>query len=131
MAHKRKIIIVDDDREARELLGIALEKEGFDVTEAANGLRLISTLHVDRPDLILMDVNMSWIDGFELCRAVRKNEEFHAIPVVFISARSGSMDVKKGLDAGANDYFTKPVDIGMLVSRIHELLPAMHSPQTT
>jgi DNA-binding response OmpR family regulator len=121
---KAKVIIVDDDRETREMLALALGMEGFEVTQAANGLRLISTLHVDRPDVILLDVNMSWIDGFELCKAVRKNEEFHAIPVVFVSARSAASDVKKGLAAGAVDYFTKPVEIPTLVGRIRELIAA-------
>jgi DNA-binding response OmpR family regulator len=121
---KRKVIIVDDDRETRELLNLALSREGFDVSEAANGLRLISNLHVDRPDLILMDVNMSWIDGFELCRSVRKNPQFHDIPIVFISGRTAPSDIKRGLDAGASDYFTKPVELRRLVKRIHELISA-------
>jgi DNA-binding response OmpR family regulator len=120
---KPKIIIVDDDRETRELLALALQMEDFDVTQAANGLRLISTLHVDQPDLILLDVNMSWIDGFELCRAVRKNEDFGDIPVIFISARSSSADVKRGIEAGAADYFTKPVELQTLIARIKELIP--------
>src|SRR5579871_1558057 len=102
-AAKSKCIIVDDDRETREMLALALQMEGFEVTQAANGLRLISTLHVDRPNVILLDVNLSWIDGFELCRAVKKNEEFKRIPVIFISARTSSADVKKGLDAGRSE----------------------------
>ncbi len=124
---KEKVIIVDDDRETREMLALALGMEGFEVTQAANGLRLISTLHVDRPDVILLDVNMSWIDGFELCKAVRKNEEFQNIPVVFVSARSSASDVKKGLAAGASDYFTKPVEIPTLIARIRELISAAPS----
>lgn len=120
--HRRKVMIVDDDREMRDLLAMALTHQGFEVAQAANGLRLISTLQVDRPDLILMDVNMSWIDGFELCRSVHKNEEFARIPVVFVSARSSASDVKRGLDAGAADYFTKPVDIQTLIGRIRELV---------
>src|SRR5688500_7605458 len=119
---KQKVIIVDDDRETRDMLALALQMEGFEVSQAANGLRLISTLHVDRPDLILLDVNMSWFDGFELCRAVRKNEEFQAIPVVFVSARNSGADVKRGMEAGASDYFTKPVEITTLVARIRELI---------
>jgi len=120
---KPKIIIVDDDRETRELLAMALQMEDFEVAQAANGLRLISTLQVDQPDLILLDVNMSWIDGFELCRAVRKNEDFKDIPVIFISARSSSADVKRGIEAGAADYFTKPIELQTLIARIKELIP--------
>lgn len=121
------MIIVDDDREMREMLALALRQEGFEVAQAANGLRLISTLHVDRPDVILMDVNMSWIDGFELCRAVRKSEEFHNIPVVFVSARSAATDVKRGLECGAADYFTKPVELHTLIARIRQLASAEQS----
>ncbi len=88
LPHRPKVIIVDDDRETRELIALALEQEGFAVAQAANGLKLIANLHIDRPELILMDVNMSWIDGFELCRAVRQNEDFRDIPVVFVSART-------------------------------------------
>src|SRR5260221_14631443 len=129
MAGRKKIIIVDDDRETREMLKMALELEGYEVSQAANGLRLISTLHVDRPDLILLDVMMSWIDGFELCRAVKKNEEFRDIPVIFISARSSATDVKRGREAGASDYFTKPVELPTLIARIRELIPNANAPE--
>src|SRR6266851_2576709 len=122
MAGRKKIIIVDDDRETREMLKMALELEGYEVTQAANGLRLISTLHVDRPDLILLDVMMSWIDGFELCRAVKKNEEFRDIPVIFISAKKTAGDIRTGLAAGAADYFSKPIDMERLLARIQALI---------
>jgi DNA-binding response OmpR family regulator len=118
----RKVIIVDDDRETREMLQVLLELEGFEVKLAANGLRLISTLHVDKPDAILLDVMMSWIDGFELCQAIKKNPEFQNIPVVFISGRSAPADRDRGMAIGAADYFTKPLDSKRLVSRLHELV---------
>jgi DNA-binding response OmpR family regulator len=121
-SNKQKVIIVDDDRETRDMLALALELEGFEVSQAANGLRLISSLHVDRPDLILLDVNMSWIDGFELCRAVHLNGDFKEIPVIFVSARTAASDVKRGRECGAADYFTKPVDMPLLVARMRELL---------
>jgi DNA-binding response OmpR family regulator len=117
-----KVIIVDDDRDTREMLTLALELEGFDVGGAANGLRLISAMHVDRPDVILLDVMMSWIDGFELCRAIKKNETFADIPVIFISARKSAEDEKQGLAAGAVDYFAKPLDVDRLIARIREIL---------
>jgi DNA-binding response OmpR family regulator len=120
--HKPRVIIVDDDRDTREMLTLALELEDFEVGQAANGLRLISAMHVDRPDVILLDVMMSWIDGFELCRAIKKNPTFADIPVIFISARKSAEDERTGLAAGAVAYFSKPIDMDGLVSRIRVLL---------
>ncbi|HTP29287.1 MAG TPA: response regulator [Anaeromyxobacteraceae bacterium] len=125
---KPKVIIVDDDRDTREMLTLALELEGFEVGQAANGLRLISAMHVDRPDVILLDVMMSWIDGFELCRAIKKNATFQDIPVMFISARKSAEDERAGLEAGAVDYFPKPLDIDRLITRIREILAQRGSP---
>jgi DNA-binding response OmpR family regulator len=121
---KPRVIIVDDDRDTREMLTLALELEGFEVGQAANGLRLISAMHVDRPDVILLDVMMSWIDGFELCRAIKKNPTFTDIPVIFISARKSAEDERTGLAAGAVAYFSKPIDMDGLVSRMRALLEA-------
>jgi DNA-binding response OmpR family regulator len=128
---KPKVIIVDDDRDTREMLTLALELEGFDVGQAANGLRLISAMHVDRPDVILLDIMMSWIDGFELCRAIKKNETFHDIPVIFVSARKSAEDERSGFEAGAIDYFSKPLDMDRLVARIREILTQRGSVQLT
>jgi len=116
-----RVILVDDERDSRELLRMTLEDAGFEVAEASNGLRLISILHVDRPDVILLDVRMSWIDGFELCRSIKKNEEFRSIPVVFVSALATPEAIREGLDAGAVDYFAKPIDIDRLLARLREL----------
>jgi DNA-binding response OmpR family regulator len=125
---KRKVIIVDDDRDTREMLTLAFELEGYDVTQAANGLRLISSLHVDQPDLIILDVMMSWIDGFELCRSIKKNDQFKNIPVIFLSARKSAEDHRNGLDAGATDYFTKPVQVERLLARARELIGGAERP---
>lgn len=121
---KPKVTIVDDDRDTRELLSTALEDHGFEVNAAANGLRLISSLELKRPDVILMDVNMSWIDGFELCKAVKKNQQFKNIPIVFVSGRGEAEDKRKGQEAGAADYFVKPLDLTALIRRLHELIPS-------
>ena len=121
---KLKVTIVDDDRDTRELLAVALESEGFEVTAAANGLRLIASLQLNRPDVILLDVNMSWIDGFELCRAVKKNESFRDIPVIFVSGRGSSEDLARGKEVGASAYFVKPLDLDALIARIRALVPA-------
>ena len=124
-AAPRKVIIVDDDRDTRELLQFTLEGQGYEVKLAANGLRLISTLHVDKPDLILLDVMMSWIDGFELCQAIKQNSEFRDIPVVFISGRTAQADTDRGYQVGCVDYFTTPLDRGRLLSRVREVTGAL------
>ena len=117
-----KVAVVDDDRDVRDYLADSLSSAGFDVKLAENGLRLVSTLQVDHPHLILLDVMMSWIDGFELCRALKRNPQFRDIPVVFISGRSAEADVECGMQCGAVDYFAKPIDSRQLVTRVRELL---------
>lgn len=116
------VAVVDDDREVREYLAEMLRRAGYDVALAANGLRLVSALQVDRPDLILLDVNMSWIDGFELCRALKRNPMWAPIPVVFVSGRSAPADVEAGMACGAVDFFPKPIDGRALVDRVRQLL---------
>jgi DNA-binding response OmpR family regulator len=116
-----RVVLVEDDRETREMFATLLRNEGFEVLEAANGLKLISILHADRPDLIVLDVNLSWIDGFELCRSVKRNEEFRDIPVVFLSGRAAEDDARRGLDCGAEAYFFKPVDFTSFVSKLREI----------
>jgi DNA-binding response OmpR family regulator len=120
-----RITIVDDDRETREMLRVALEREGYEVNLVSNGLRLISSLHVDRPDLVLLDVVMSWIDGFELCLAIKKNPDFKDIPIIFVSARGADEDVARGYECGCADYVTKPVDVRDLQQRIKRVLQAL------
>jgi DNA-binding response OmpR family regulator len=117
-----KVVVVDDDLETREMLKMALELEGYETRVAANGLRFISTLHVDKPDLILLDVMMSWIDGFELCRSMKRNPEFADIPVIMISGRKMEEDIQEGLAAGASDYFTKPLEMDRLISRVQDFV---------
>src|SRR5262245_63436123 len=118
----QRVVVVDDDREVRDWIRDGLVRVGYEVKAVANGLRLVSALHVDRPDLILLDVMMSWIDGFELCRAIKQNPEFRDIPVVFMSGKTAPADIERGLACGAIDYFPKPLDIESLLSRVQELI---------
>jgi DNA-binding response OmpR family regulator len=118
----KRIIIVDDDKDLREMLRTKLELAGFQAQVAANGLRLISSLRVDRPDLILLDVMMSWIDGFDLCQALKQNPDFAQIPVFFISARAATRDVARGYEVGCAEYFVKPLDLKHLVGRIRQVI---------
>ena len=117
---KIRVIIVDDDHDLREMLRTRLELEGYEVQVAGNGLRLLSRLKLDRPDLILLDVMMSWLNGLELCQALKKNPEFAEIPVFLISALGSKEDIQRGHDSGCTRYFVKPLDMKELMNEIRE-----------
>jgi DNA-binding response OmpR family regulator len=118
----RRVAVVDDDRDIRDGLRCALTDEGYEVTVVPNGLRLLSVLQVDRPDLIVLDVMMSWIDGFELCSALKRNSDYCDIPVLFISAKSRQEDIQHGLQCGAVDYVTKPFELPDLLGKIERII---------
>jgi len=118
------IAVVEDEREMREWLAATLIAGGYQVALASNGLRLVAALQIDRPDVIVLDVNLSWIDGFELCRALKKNPAYADIPVVFLSGRTAPGDVAAGLACGAVDYLCKPVDSRTLLDRVAEVVHA-------
>jgi DNA-binding response OmpR family regulator len=119
---RAKVAVVDDDREVREYLAESLAMAGFDVAVAANGLRLVSAMQADPPDVIVLDVMMSWIDGVDLCRALKANPEFGGIPVVIISGKADPRTVARSMAAGAVDYFPKPLDVGRLIERLRTLV---------
>jgi len=120
----KSIAIVDDDRDMRALLRAHLERAGYQVLEAPNGLRLLSILRVDRPDLILLDVMMSWIDGFELCRSLKANPEYRPIAVCFVTALTAPEQMRRGLACGGAAYLTKPIDFPTLLAKVSELTAA-------
>ena len=117
-----RIAVVDDDRPTRDYLADVLRRAGFDVCVAESGLRLVAALQIDRPDAIVLDVHMSWIDGFELCRALKRNRDWQGIPVVFVSGRSTDADRAAGLAAGAVEFLVKPIDGRTLVAAVKKLL---------
>jgi DNA-binding response OmpR family regulator len=124
------IAVVDDDRDIREMLSTILTSAGFRVSLVPNGLKLIAVLRASRPDIILLDVMMSWIDGFELCRSLKRNPDFAQIPIVFLSGRTTQADISHGMSCGAIDYLTKPVRPDELIQRIRRVVAStMASPQ--
>ena len=127
----RRVAVVDDDRDISEGLRAALTDEGYEVTVVPNGLRLLSALQVDKPDLIVLDVMMSWIDGFELCRAIKRNLEFSRIPVLFVSAKGSQTDIQHGLECGAVDYVVKPFDLSTLLGKIEHIIGREDHARTT
>ncbi|MCB0905742.1 MAG: response regulator transcription factor [Nocardioidaceae bacterium] len=115
----RSVLLVEDDARVRRVLKIALDDEGYGVREAATGaegLQLVTSL---RPDVVLLDLMLPDMDGFSVCRQIRRTSD---VPVIMVTARTDSHDVVAGLEAGADDYVTKPLVAKELSARIRALL---------
>ncbi|MEU4265019.1 two-component system response regulator CseB [Streptomyces sp. NPDC025273] len=113
------VLFVEDDDVIREATQLALERVGFTVTAMPDGLRGLEAFRADRPDIALLDVMVPGLDGVSLCRRIRDES---TVPVIMLSARADSIDVVLGLEAGADDYVTKPFDGAVLVARIRAVL---------
>jgi two-component system, OmpR family, response regulator MtrA len=114
-----RILVVEDDPSIRELTERGLRNAGFDVRTAATGDDGLERFRADRPDLVVLDVMLPGRDGLEVCRAIRASS---AVPVVMLTARSDTIDVVVGLEAGADDYVTKPFEMPELVARVRAAL---------
>ncbi len=122
---QRRILIVDDEAGLRELVRINLEHEGFDVFQAENGAQSLTAVQEHQPDMVIMDVMMPEMDGWEACRKLR---EFSTVPVLMLTARVQSQDIVTGLDSGADDYLVKPFNMDELMARVRALLRRVPSP---
>ncbi len=118
---KQKILIADDERDIIDFVKYNLEKEGFDVLTAKNGVEAVA-LAKKNPSLILLDVMMPEMDGLEAVRTLKKNPATAKIPVIFLTARGSEVDEVVGLELGADDYITKPVSVPKLIARIKLIL---------
>lgn len=114
-----RILLVEDDEVIREATQMALERYGFPVDTAADGLQGLERFRARRPDLMLIDVMLPMLDGVGLCRRVREES---SLPILMMSARGEAVDVVSGLEAGADDYVVKPFEIAVLVARIRTVL---------
>ncbi|MFF0365685.1 two-component system response regulator CseB [Streptomyces sp. NA02536] len=119
MADQTHVLFVEDDDVIREATQLALERDGFAVTAMPDGLSGLEAFHTDRPDIALLDVMVPGLDGVSLCRRIRDES---MVPVIMLSARADAIDVVLGLEAGADDYVTKPFDGAVLVARIRAVL---------
>ncbi|MDE3057864.1 MAG: response regulator transcription factor [Bacteroidota bacterium] len=126
---KQKILIADDERDILDFLKYNLEKEGFDVLLAKNGKEALAQSKKE-PDLILLDIMMPELDGKEVVRALKRNEETSGIPVIFLTARDSELDEVIGLELGADDYIAKPVSLPKLMARIKSTLRKKVSPSS-
>ena len=117
--NKYKILIVEDEANIRELLRLYLEREGYTVLEAENGVEGIKKWKSDKPDMLLLDLGLPDRDGLDLIQKVRESD---TVPIIVLSARSNERDKVEALDLGANDYITKPFGTEELLARIRAVL---------
>ena len=118
----KSVLIIDDEADIRDILTYNLKKDGFDVLTAENGQSGIEKAKAAQPDIIILDVMMPEMDGIEVCQILRSDESTKNILICFLTARSEDYSQIAGLDAGADDYVSKPVKPRVLVSRIKAIL---------
>jgi DNA-binding response OmpR family regulator len=118
------ILIADDHAKIRKMIDIYLKREGFHTLEAADGREVFPLLEKSKVDLILADIMMPVMDGYEMLKALRENH--NSVPVLMVTAKTEIADKKQGFELGADDYMTKPIDLEELVLRIHALLRRSH-----
>ena len=117
---RRKILVVDDSPTVLKIVGVTLERHGHEVLVASNALQALAKLDESAPDLILLDITMPHMDGYQLCRLVRSNPALSHIPVVMLSGKDGFFDKVRGRLAGATDYITKPFEPAALVLAVEK-----------
>lgn len=119
MNTKVKILFCDDDKNICELARMYLEKEGFEVILAGDGRQAVNGFNREKPNLIILDILMPYMDGYEVCREIRK---VSSVPIIFLTAKSDTFDKVLGLELGADDYIVKPFDVKELIARIKAVL---------
>lgn len=117
----KRILLVDDSKVIQTHVGGILRDEGYEVLGAMDGVEGLAVANAEIPDLIISDVEMPNMDGFEMCSKVKKGDATQDIPVIMLSSRGGSMDIDRGFDSGANDYLTKPLDEDALFSLLEQI----------
>jgi adenylate cyclase len=122
MHNPARILVVDDNETNRDILVTRLEKHGYELLQAADGEEALTSVAQHTPDLILLDVEMPKLDGFEVCRRLRMDAALPFTPIILVTARAATQDVVAGLDAGADEYLTKPIDQAALVARVRSML---------
>jgi DNA-binding response OmpR family regulator len=114
-----KALIIDDDRDLLDVMTYAFRREGYEVIGATDGLQALDRLRADEPDIIILDVRLPRLNGFEVCRRIRHISE---VPIIMVTARGDEHDVLRGLQLGADDYVTKPFSLKQLAARMETIL---------
>ena len=119
---KGKILVVDDEIYIVHILDFSLGMEGYEVVTALDGEQALEKVKTEKPDLIVLDIMMPKLDGYEVCKNIKSSASTQHIPVILLSAKGRNVDQKLGFDVGADDYITKPFSPRKLVERINQLL---------
>ena len=117
-----KILVAEDERDIRELIDFTLRFAGFEVVLAANGIEAIERAPQEQPDLIMLDVRMPKMTGYEACRRLKENSATSEIPIVFLSAKGQDGEIKEGLNSGAVEYIVKPFAPDDLTDQVKDIL---------
>lgn len=116
------LLIIEDDETIRQALKRVFEREGYKVLTAADGTQLSEVLDDSPLDLILLDIGLPWINGFELAEMMKDHRDLKDIPLIFITGRNSEEDIQKGFDVGADDYITKPFDLEKVKKTVKALI---------
>ena len=120
-----KILVVDDDIDTLRLVGLMLQRQGYQIVAASNGQQALQMAHAEKPDLILLDVMMPDMDGYEVTRRLRADTQTNTIPIIMFTAKTQVDDKVTGFEAGADDYLAKPFDQCIRFQSGHEI-PAQY-----
>ena len=120
----KRILIIEDDPAVLRAISYMLEKEGYEVLTAMNGLEGLTKAKGENPDLLVLDVMLPGIDGFEVCHRLRAESQTAQLPILMLSAKGQAADKSMGLQVGANEYLTKPVERLVLLGKVETLLGA-------
>ncbi|MEJ2038674.1 MAG: response regulator [Desulfosarcinaceae bacterium] len=119
---KKKILIVDDELSIMVPLKFLLEKNGYEVLLASSGKDAFDSIHKTKPDLILLDIMLPDLDGYEIFQIIRKNKDWDDIKVIYLTAKNRDIDIAKGLNLGVDAYITKPFSNAELLEKVRSLL---------
>jgi DNA-binding response OmpR family regulator len=117
-----KILIAEDEPDIRELVAFMLRFAGYEVMAASNGEEAVQAATREVPDLVLMDVRMPRMTGYDACRIMKANPDLHDVPIVFLSAKGQEAEIQSGLEAGAEEYLLKPFSPDELTNRVRTIL---------
>lgn len=117
-----RILVAEDEKDIRELIAFTLRFAGFDVLTATNGVEAIEMAEAEKPDLVILDVRMPKMSGYEACRRLKENPQTAKLPVVFLSAKGQDSEIQQGLASGAEEYILKPFAPDELIQQVRNIL---------